>query len=80
MNRMCKTEERFVSNCLGIFLSSLLLAGCAGHPVVQGPNAIVCWGDSMTEGEDGIIDIGGRQGGVPSYVTVQGGTIPAQGE
>jgi hypothetical protein len=74
---------------------------------VQGPNTIVCWGDSMTEGEEGVTDIGAypsllqtaigpqianmgiggqtstqvgvRQGGVASYVAVQGGTIPAHG-
>lgn len=102
-----------------MLLISALLAGCAdprssngnaarlGKTIVQGPNAIVCWGDSMTEGNDGITDIGSypsllqasigpqvvnlgiggqtstqigvRQGGVLSYVTVQGGTIPAQG-
>lgn len=74
---------------------------------VQGPNTIVCWGDSMTQGDEGTTDIGAypvllqsaigpqivnmgiggqtstqigvRQGGVASYVTVQGGTIPAHG-
>ena len=109
----------FELNCLGILVASVLLAGCAnprpsagnagrlGKAIVQGPNAIVCWGDSMTEGEDGVTDIGSypsllqtsigpqvvnlgisgqtstqigvRQGGVASYVTVQGGTIPANG-
>ena len=74
---------------------------------VQGPNTIVCWGDSMTQGGEGVTDIadypsllqaavgpqvvnegiggqtssqiGVRQGGVATYVTVAGGTIPAQG-
>lgn len=117
ISKMCKPG--FGSNCLGILFASVLLAGCAdsrpsagnagkpGKGIVQGPNAIVCWGDSMTEGDDGVTDIGSyptilqtaigprvvnlgisgqtstqigvRQGGVASYVTVQGGTIPANG-
>lgn len=72
--------------------------------ITQGPNAIVCWGDSMTEGDEGETDtgdypellqavvgpqvvnmgiggqtssqIGVRQGGVPTFVTVEGGWIP----
>ncbi len=70
-------------------------------------NRIVCWGDSITAGDEGVTDtgnypallqaqiggvvvnegiggqtstqIGVRQGGVTSYVTVEGGSIPAQG-
>lgn len=73
----------------------------------EGFNAIVCWGDSMTAGNEGITDqgaypellqeeigsvvinegvngqtstqIGVRQGGIASYATVVGGTIPAYG-
>jgi hypothetical protein len=100
-------------------LLPVLLAGCGGPRglsvnaakasslPVQGPNTIVCWGDSMTAGDEGAVDfstypsllqtaigpqivnmgiggqtstqIGVRQGGVASYVTVDGGTIPAQG-
>jgi len=116
---MHKPAFRFGSICLGSLAVSVLLAGCAGprssiggaaklgKTFVQGPTTIVCWGDSMTAGDDGITDfgsfpallqttigpqvvnmgiggqtstqIGVRQGGVASYVTVQGGTIPAHG-
>jgi hypothetical protein len=87
----------------------ILLGGCGNtqslHPAPQA--TIVCWGDSMTEGNAGIADqgrypallqqeigatvinqgvggqtstqIGVRQGGVPTYVTVDGGTIPGNG-
>ena len=74
---------------------------------VANPIAVVCWGDSMTAGNEGIFDtgeyppileqeighdvinegvggqtstqIGVRQGGVPTYVTVVGGVIPSSG-
>ena len=89
----------------GLHASDAAVNG-AGLPI-QGPNTIVCWGDSMTQGDEGTTDIGAypvvlqsaigpqivnmgiggqtstqigvRQGGVASYVTVQGGTIPAHG-
>ena len=96
-----------------------LLAGCSdarwlsagvaktSSIIVKGPNSIVCWGDSMTAGNEGVTNagaypiilqtsigpqvvnqgiggqtstqIGARQGGVPTYATVEGGMIPAQG-
>jgi hypothetical protein len=68
----------------------------------------VCWGDSLTYGDHGVVDdgsypailleevtpkvfnqgiggqtstqIGVRQGGIPTYVTVIGGSIPAYGD
>lgn len=116
---MRKSEFRFASFCLLVLLLSVLLSGCADPrlsagkgswvrgTIVQGPNTIVCWGDSMTEGNQGSADmgvypsilqnqvgpqvvnqgiggqtssqIGVRQGAIPTYATVVGGSIPAQG-
>ena len=116
---MWRLRSRFESISVGILLLPVLLAGCSdprwlsarvariGGGAVQGPNTVVCWGDSMTHGNEGISDaaaypgllqasvgpqivnegiggqtssqIGVRQGGIPSYVTVEGGVIPAQG-
>src|SRR5947209_8177208 len=102
----------FLVSGLGIVIFSLLAAGCSDFQLsTQGvpptPDGIVCWGDSMTSGNEGITDrgaypailhakvgvkvvnggiggqtstqIGVRQGGVPAYVTVVGGSIPASG-
>lgn len=115
---MYKPGLCFKASSPGIFLLSLVLGGCsyaglksgmASRPgaATQGSNRIVCWGDSMTAGNEGITDtgtypallqaaigptivnegiggqtstqVGVRQGGVPSYVTVEGGLIPSQG-
>jgi hypothetical protein len=116
---MSQPGLRFQSSRLGILLLPVLLAGCSdarwlskgaakiGGITVQGPHAIVCWGDSMTQGNEGVINagiypgilqtsigpqvvnegiggqtstqIGVRQGGVPTPVTVAGGVIPANG-
>src|SRR6266567_7403548 len=87
-----------------------LLISCSDIHLNQGPvdsNAVVCWGDSMTAGNEGVVDqgeypaillqyirhkvinegvggetssqIGVRQGGIPTYVTVDGGVIPSHG-
>jgi hypothetical protein len=117
-NTMCRPGH-YLSVRFGILFLPLLFAGCSSprpssanavkdhSGPVQGPNTIVCWGDSMTEGGEGSTDIGSypsllqadlgpqvvnmgiggqtstqigvRQGGVPSYINVAGGTIPAQG-
>lgn len=75
--------------------------------MTEGPTAIVCWGDSMTQGSEGETDIGNypgllqaivgpqvinqgiggqtstqigvRQGGVSTFVTVEGGWIRSGG-
>ena len=114
---MFNSALRFTS--CSFVLGVVLCSGCSAPgsfsgegkrgrpPVVQGPNAIVCWGDSMTQGDQGAMDaddyprilqaaigpevvnegiggqtssqIGVRQGGVPTLVTVVGGVIPAAG-
>lgn len=124
LNRiMCKSSLLFprwlvVSSFVSTILP-LLLAGCSDpiraphglavtHGPIQGPSSIVCWGDSMTVGNEGITDLGAypaileakigpqvlnggvggqtstqigvRQGGVPTYATVLGGSIPAHGD
>lgn len=102
----------FALNGLGVISLVVFLTGCGSNTGStgshgQGSNAIVCWGDSMTAGNEGITDegtypvilqsqigpvvinegiggqtstqIGVRQGGIASNVTVEGGTIPAYG-
>jgi hypothetical protein len=95
---------------LGVIALLVVVPGCGGvstHDPGKASNAIVCWGDSMTAGNEGITDIGTypaslqakigpsvinqgvggqtstqigvRQGGIPTYVTVVGGAIPASG-
>ena len=100
-----------------LMLTVLCLVGCVagcsnsvrsvpGNPQPSS-TAIVAWGDSMTEGDAGVVDqgeypamladligrpvfnrgiggqtssqIGVRQGGIPTYVTVVGGSIPTSG-
>jgi len=105
-------SSRFLlTGAVGSFILSVLLAGCSSVFIVRSPlglNQIVCWGDSMTAGNEGVTDqgvypsilqaeigpavinegvggqtstqIGVRQGGVASYVTVVGGIIPAYGQ
>jgi hypothetical protein len=107
------------SSIVGVLFLSVLLAGCSNRGwtageafknaqlAIKSSHTIVCWGDSMTAGNQGVADfgtypsllqaaigpqiinegiggqtstqIGVRQGGVASYVTVEGGLIPAQG-
>ena len=91
-------------------ISGVSITGCSNvkpQTPTQPSAAIVCWGDSMTAGDEGVADqgqypqmlqqqigqavvnmgvggqtstqIGVREGGIPTYVTVAGGVIPAYG-
>lgn len=93
-----------------VALLVVLPTGCASDKIVSPEpqlNKIVCWGDSMTAGGEGVADqgqypallqqqigvavvnmgvggetstqIGVREGGIPTFVTVAGGIIPAYG-
>jgi lysophospholipase L1-like esterase len=64
---MFKPDLRLEGTTLGILVVSLMLAGCsdagwkaglAARPnaTTTGSNKIVCWGDSMTQGDEGITD------------------------
>jgi len=95
---------------LGTLSLAPFLISCSDIHLNQGSvdsNAVVCWGDSMTAGNEGIVNqgeypailhqyirhkvinegvggetssqIGVRQGGIPTYVTVDGGVIPSRG-
>lgn len=115
---MSQTLSRFETGRLAFLLLPVLIAGCSdtrwltrsaakAAATVQGSHSIVCWGDSMTEGNEGVknqgiypsilqtsigpqvvnegiggqtsTQIGVREGGVPTSVTVVGGVIPAKG-
>ncbi len=110
--RVLRGDTTFVSTMAGIALWAIWISGCGNVQKSQTPptlpaGSIVCWGDSMTAGDEGITDqgqypfflqqqigqvvvnegiggqtstqIGVRQGGIPTYVTVAGGMIPAYG-
>jgi len=95
---------------LGSLLIGFALVSCSDVHINSGAadsNAVVCWGDSMTAGDEGVVNqgaypailqshighkvinegaggqtstqIGVRQGGIPTYVTVDGGVIPSHG-
>src|SRR5579871_809087 len=106
-------DKTFLPSMAGIVFWAVFIGGCSSGQHTQTPppqpaGSIVCWGDSMTAGGEGVIDqgqypfmlqqqvgqivvnegiggqtstqIGVRQGGIPTYVTVAGGMIPAYGQ
>ena len=104
INIVATTTIKAIATAPGFSTSAI----ASGTYTIVLPDDIVCWGDSMTSGDQGIVDIGRyptilqeevtptvfnqgvggqtstqigvRQGGIPTYVAVMGGSIPAYGD